>query len=469
MVVTGARQRRVLEEQEPLPNFDCQECSTGGCDGGGPMVGPHQICVVSADVADAFYQFSVDSICEWFGLDDLVYGWEIGLTSMFDPAIGANRVLKDDERVFPVFRGMPQGWTWALRFCTMAVEWGVSRGLRDPSLLVREGLPPQRLGRDAMGAVYVDNLSVFGLNEEVARQQFDLAVKMLADVGFTLYEVQRAASESITVGIVTDSKAMALRHKPGRAWRLYQPTREILSRRKLPGEVVRVLVGHYNHYFTLASSRMSIFHLVYRFVQENIGKVTKVPNSVKQELRIAMGVIFLADVRIGLPRSRRMYCVDASSRGYAMLERDIDPSRLEEVCSWRGRWRVVNVDRSSLLSSDDQERADFRGWRADFEVVDTEYARYLAGGAGLGSLGEDQVLERQAPLTTTRASQPDVGERLELVGLVPKLPEWLVRSPDWRVLVARRWGHEEAIHMKDKLVPLMTLRRQSRRSEEHGK
>lgn len=42
------------------------------------------MCADSADIADAFYQFSVDSVCEGFGLDDPVSGWEIGLESVYE-------------------------------------------------------------------------------------------------------------------------------------------------------------------------------------------------------------------------------------------------------------------------------------------------------------------------------------------------------------------------------------------------
>lgn len=64
----------------------------------------------TGDVSDAFYQFSVEHMAEWFGLDDAVCPHEIGLD-------GPN------EKFFFCFAGMPQGWTWALFFCQAPVWW----------------------------------------------------------------------------------------------------------------------------------------------------------------------------------------------------------------------------------------------------------------------------------------------------------------------------------------------------------
>lgn len=443
------------------------------CGGNGSLAGPRRVCVDSADVADAFYQFSVDSICEWFGLDDPVLGSEIGVETIYAVSLGRERRLGADEKVFPVFRGMPQGWTWALHFCMMAVEWGVGKRLKDPSRQVREGLPAARLGREPMGAVYVDNLSVFGLEEEEEEEKvhprFDQAVLALEEVGFMLHEVQRGEKESATVGIVIRSDTMSLRHKPARAWRLYEAARELLKRKRLSGDLVRVIIGHYNHYFTLARPAMSVFFHCDRFIQEHVWVIARVPNAVKQELLIGMGLIFLAEVRIGMPRSRCVHCVDASARGYAMLERDVDPHSLEEVCFWRERWRFVDVDPSELVATDHQEKPDEHRWEADFDIVDIAFARSLAEAAGLGWPGEDRVMSQSAPLTEATPRVARARANIEVTGLVPRLPEWLVASADWKMLVARPWSHQEAIHMKEGRVSLMTLRRQSRRCAEHGR
>ena len=64
----------------------------------------------TGDVSDAFYQFSVEHMAEWFGLDDAIFPWELGLD-------GVDSGVKH----YPCFCGMPQGWPWALFFCNAAL------------------------------------------------------------------------------------------------------------------------------------------------------------------------------------------------------------------------------------------------------------------------------------------------------------------------------------------------------------
>ncbi len=82
----------------------------------------------TGDVSDAFYQFSVENMAEWFGLDDAVYPHKIGLD-------GPN------EQMFPCFAGIPQGWTCALYFCQSAVQWRVNTPL-GPVVLSSTGVQP---------------------------------------------------------------------------------------------------------------------------------------------------------------------------------------------------------------------------------------------------------------------------------------------------------------------------------------
>ena len=65
---------------------------------------------------------------------------------------------------------------------------------------------------------------------------------------------------------------------------------------------------------------MSIFHSSYRFVQESLGKSSIIPDSVKREMRVFAGLIFLARVDLCAPALDTMYCVDASKLGLERAE-----------------------------------------------------------------------------------------------------------------------------------------------------
>ncbi|CAK0903559.1 unnamed protein product, partial [Prorocentrum cordatum] len=134
-----------------------------GC---GPIAEIPNLSVCVGDVEDAFYQFSVESMAEWFGLDDPVRCSEFGLSQIFDNDLGGLRPARPAEKVFPVFLGMPQGWSWALHFCTTSVKHFTSAAI------------------GGKHRVYVDNLTTVGLSSSevasdyaVIKRELESAVK----------------------------------------------------------------------------------------------------------------------------------------------------------------------------------------------------------------------------------------------------------------------------------------------------
>ncbi|CAK0788857.1 unnamed protein product, partial [Prorocentrum cordatum] len=98
-----------------------------GC---GPIVEVPDLSVRVGDVEDAFYQFSVESTAELFGLDDPVRCSEFGLTEVGDNDLGRLRPVRSSEKVFPVFHGLPRGRSWALHFCATSVKYFTSVAVR---------------------------------------------------------------------------------------------------------------------------------------------------------------------------------------------------------------------------------------------------------------------------------------------------------------------------------------------------
>eukprot|EP00959_Pyramimonas_sp_CCMP1952_P449106 9404103-Pyramimonas_sp.AAC.1 len=80
-------------------------------------------------------------MAEWFGLDDPVRCSEFGPPQIFDNDLGRLRPARPTEKVPPVFLGMPQGWSWALHFCTTSVKHFTSAAIGGKHRLVQEGLP----------------------------------------------------------------------------------------------------------------------------------------------------------------------------------------------------------------------------------------------------------------------------------------------------------------------------------------
>lgn len=168
---------------------------------GGSVSLPQKLFGATGDVSDAFYQFSVEHLAEWFGLDDPVKASDFDVTSVWDPELGREVPVTEDEMLFPVFIGMPQGWTWALHMCQAAVEHGMKSQL-PAKQMVKEGVAAPDLLAGPVGSVYVDNIGVFGFVEEVVGDTFSSTVERLEEAGFVLHELEKGGVEITNVGIV---------------------------------------------------------------------------------------------------------------------------------------------------------------------------------------------------------------------------------------------------------------------------
>ena len=84
---------------------------------------------------------------------------------------------------------------------------------------------------------------------------------------------------------------------------------------KVSGEVVRVWLGHVVHYCEIMRLALSVLRSSYRFVHSSLGTSKPLPNSVRQEMRICCGLIFLAEIDLASACLDHLYCVDASLSG----------------------------------------------------------------------------------------------------------------------------------------------------------
>ena len=83
---------------------------------------------VEADVADCFYNFVCEATASWFGIDmPLPYnewvrlGWGGG--PIYSDITGSFFQPRGDQELYPVFRGLCMGWSWALFFANEAVAF----------------------------------------------------------------------------------------------------------------------------------------------------------------------------------------------------------------------------------------------------------------------------------------------------------------------------------------------------------
>ncbi|CAK0801165.1 unnamed protein product, partial [Prorocentrum cordatum] len=321
----------------------------GSFGGVGSVVGwdPHG---KEADVEDCFYNFSIDGLAEWFGFDDPLpaatirdtYGINIG--SYWDPDLHRMVAATDDVVLYPCMRAMCMGWFWALFFAQEAVSAMTSRALRPCSTLepamVREHLPAPDLNESGvMGSVYVDNITVLGKTAAVAREASAALRDEAERCGLPItWSYPDVVTHLETVGIELDLKQGRLRNKASRVWRFDLATRALLARGKMRGEHMEVWLGHAVSLLMLARPGYAALSAVYRFAEEAWGARTVLPSEVRQEMRIVVGLVWLAEVDLAAPYVPHVYASDSADHGYGLMYKRASLGDLRSAFRWKEKW-----------------------------------------------------------------------------------------------------------------------------------
>lgn len=256
---------------------------------------------------------------------------------------------------------------------------------------------------------------------------------------------------------------MKLKHAKKRSWRLYLALKHVLQLRRMPTEALRVLVGHIVHYFSIMRPGLSCLHHVYKFLYQGLdGRGHTIPNCVKRELRVVVGLIFLVEVDLGSPYSDIVYCGDSSSYGFCFQTTRASVAEQRNLFKFHERWRFVEVEHDL-----GRTLGQHQSWSADFEVPNLAYTRWLCERLGIPEPNSGELeAGTRGPHSRDQRRKFEV---IEVVGMVPRLPDELLEPERWRTVVQRRWKHKEAIHMKEGRVALMALRRESRNTSCHGR
>ena len=167
------------------------------------------------------------------------------------------------------------GWSWALHIANEIVSHQVALACQTGEVahLKDKQVAPEVVPGRVLVGTYVDNVQVIGGRSEDVDQHMGKIVEWFSKLGIPFTTAgDGALAEFETLGLVFDMEARCTRHRPARAWRLYQATRALLRRGRLRGEVVRVWLGHVIHHFQLQRPAMSSIHACYRFVQAALSK-----------------------------------------------------------------------------------------------------------------------------------------------------------------------------------------------------
>ncbi len=446
---------------------------------------------MEADVSDCFYNFINEKTASWFGVDLPMtcghwkkLGWGGGpvfsdeTQSFFTPA--------DDQTLFPVFRGLCMGWAWALFLANEAVAFIVSGRIERPLQEVRDRLPPPDLQNHVITGVYVDNISIVGEGKEGVCRARDSIVEGFDRLGIPLtWSSEEPSSVLTTVGVIFDFEKGVARNKPRRIWRAFLAGREILRRRRVSVKMLETWLGHMTSLFMLAPAGLSCFSSIYRLIHDSHSARVEVWPSVREEIRNALGLIWLSRTSLSFDPVRQVDAGDSSGSAFALLTTWCNVSEIAEACRYRELWRfralpqnikdvISKGDRSELVEALEALQEEGVGPISRQELKPTSQF-----GAGLSSqfaswlteAGDKDSWLRTSAISSQLRAKPSKRSMVEVPAIVPPLRDDMCNHSRFSLLWRRRWRGQDAGHItwKEARVALSSLKRTCRTSCLHGR
>eukprot|EP00973_Karenia_brevis_P052195 7252702-Karenia_brevis.AAC.1 len=261
---------------------------------GGVLESPIEVCGASADLVNGFYQFSNPQLGSLFGFDFPDKASFYGIDKVYDEQLRAFVSVAADDLVYPVFEGLPMGWSWVLYFCH-AVTQNAGSSLPQ-SILVRDRSAIKTPSHAvAARSAYVDNANVIGVSRSTVREMHQRVLDDLNNSRLEYHEVVECSDVLELVGVVLDGPSRRLHHKPKRTWRLFYSIENLLKLKKVTGHVVQCVLGHIVNHFQLLRFGLAALGDIWSFVSECYHTPTVLWDRVRWELNVCKWLVFLAE------------------------------------------------------------------------------------------------------------------------------------------------------------------------------
>ena len=318
-----------------------------------------------------------------------------------------------------------------------------------------------------------------------AEKVLDDFVAECSRVGLLLHEVHRGVLELEALGAVLDCRRHLLLQKPRRVWRAHLAGQALLRRSRASGLELQIWMGHIIHLVGLCRPALSVFQNIYPFIAQFSSRRGRLSPTVRQEIRMASWLVFLAGVDLQSPLASLVHMGDSSTQGYAVMSTRATPREVRHEFRLRERWRFADVAddfQPAVLDAsicDEMAGLSPLGGAPDEQDAARLFAPgHVPGRASIRSLRRETEFERwvSARLAARPAPPPVRAARHRAPRcLVLRPASWLTAAPwwdwrgRWRTCFEGRWRHpEEHINVKETRVALMAIMRAARSSEAVG-
>ena len=447
---------------------------------------------VEADVNDCFYNYFTESLASWFGIDrkgSIAFwkqaGW--GATPLFDDDTGQFHELADDVEVYPVFRGLCMGWSWSLFFANESVNFIAHGMIERPLQQIRDKAPVPSIEDQPIIGVYVDNISIIGKTKQNTAEMALKVQNHFKDVNIPITWTEAEPKSCFeTVGLLIDFNTGEIRNKPKRLWKAFLAGRELLRRRRIPTKLLEFWLGHMTSIFMTTPSSLSCFFNIYRYINTFRTRRAVIWGSVRQEIRTALGLLWVSSTSIVFDPIRQVDAGDSSSGAFALLTTFAHRQEVKEVCQWREVWRYQPLAQSLKTAVESGSRSmviaaleELEGESVEVSTLPQEVRPAVPSGAAfrtayadwlLQLLKQDKTWHKTSAMATQFHSHRKRRLELDVASMVPPVPDKLCEAGRCSLLWRRRWRSTDwHINAKEAQVCLSSIRRAARVTGLHGK
>lgn len=227
-------------------------------------------------------------------------------------------------------------------------------------------------------------------------------------------------------------------------------------------QVLRVIVGHLCHFFTVRRPALATLSAVWKFIEDARDEVRWLPDQVVNELCVARGLLPVLGHNLASELAPAAYVTGASTAGYAVLTTRLSDDEAWALIEYEERWRfhprlVGSAGHWTSAGAAETGRADppsgdFTRWFDEDDDAEN---------------GADQTDESLRLLDRWDGRRVPPTRRAfdEVASSVPAVHEAISQPSRWGRVICGGWCRAEAIHNKECRASLLALRRESAHSD----
>jgi len=229
-----------------------------------------------------------------------------------------------DTLVFPMCTTLPMGWSHSVVLAQEAHRFvlesrtSLSAADRIDSELRDVAVRPDRV----LHALYIDDLTLIGRDRDRLAAVHAECEQAMISAGLQPKASKRVLPTSGPVdvlGVQVDGRRLTVGLAAGKLLDLVRDTSKLLREQSCTGLGLAKIVGRWVWAMLATRPALSVFNAVFRFVECARRRTFTIWQSVRKELRVAMGLAPLLVSSIGDKYFDRVLAVDASSSGFGVV------------------------------------------------------------------------------------------------------------------------------------------------------